>query len=265
MVKLLDRNGCPITCLNEWPEPQKKDQWKSGRSAMELARFWTETYPPGTVPPPYRDLLNQKFPGIQFHEGRPELGTPLPPKGSRGPRMHDLHLWSSWSGGVLTVCVEGKADEPFGETICKEVKNGKVAKHANNRSKKPERVQELLNSVWGVTTPAPKQCALRYQLLYALVGTAIQTLRDQKKAKDGKGVLIVHVFETKPTNQKKLATNHQDLENFVRALPNVTIPASGIKPDCLYGPVTVTVPANFAPSGTPTLVSVYLAKLVTVC
>lgn len=266
-IKLLDQNDAPITRLNEWPQPKKPSQWKSGRSAMELARFWIETHSPGTAPPLYMDLLKQKFSGVQLHEGRPELGTPLPPKGSRGPRMHDLYLCGNWSEGSLTVCVEGKADEPFGETICEEIKNAEAAKHTNNRSRKPERLRALLNSVWGVTTPTREQRALRYQLLAALVGTAIQTLYDQKKAKTGKavGVLIVHVFKTKLTDPKKLADNHQDLENFARALPNVAIPASGIKPDCLYGPVTVTVPADFVPSGTPTPVSVYLAKLVTVC
>ena len=255
-MKLLNKNGCPITCLNEWPH--REDHWQSDHSAMELARFWTETCQPDTVPPLYRDLLEQRFPRVQLHEGRPELGTALPPKGSHGPRMHDLYLRGSWSGGSLTVCVEGKADEPFGGKVYEQVKN-----HSS-----PQRLQELLKSVWGITTPTREQYALRYQLLAALVGTAIQTLHDQKKANEkvGKGVLIVHVFETKSTTRDKLDRmdrNHQDLENFARALPAVTIPASGIKPDCLYGPVTVTVPADFAPSNTPTPVSIYLAKLVT--
>lgn len=220
---------------------------------MELARFLTETHPPGTEPPLYMNLLKQKFPRVQLHEGRPEWGTSLPARGKA--RVHDLHLRGSWSGGSLTVCVEGKADETFDKAI----------RDKNHSSRK--RLQELLKSVWGVIAPTPQLGALRYQLLAALVGTAIQTLRDQEKAneKDGKGVLIVHVFKTKLTDPKKLADNHQDLENFARALPNVTIPASGIKPDCLYGPITVTVPADFAPSGKPARVSVYLAKLVTVC
>ena len=259
-MKLLDQKCRPITCLDDWPH--RKEHWKSGRSAMELARFWTATHPPGTVPPLYIDLSKQEFPGVQLCEGQPEFGTPLPPKGSKMPRMHDLHLRGSWSGGALTLCVEGKADESFGnETI------SKAAKHANNRSQKPERLRALLESVWNVTTPTPEQRDLCYQLLYALVGTAIQTLRDQKKANEkvGKGALIVHVFKTNLTTQRNLDKNHKNLENFARALPNVTIPASGIKPDCLYGPATVTVPADFSPSGTPTPVSVYLAKLVTVC
>ena len=73
-----------------------------------------------------------------------------------------------------------------------------VAKTQNSNSQKPERLQELLKSVWGVITPTPQLCALLYQLLAALAGTAIQTLRDQKKAgtEDGEGVLIVHVFHT---------------------------------------------------------------------
>ena len=253
-VKLLDQKCRPITCLNEWPRPQDpKKHWKPCHSAMELARFWTETHPPGTEPPLYMNLLKQKFSGVQLHEGRPELETSLPAKGKG--RVHDLHLQGSWSGGALTVCVEGKANETFDDAI-------RDKKHSS-----PKRLQELLHSVWGVINPTPEQSALRYQLLTALVGTAVQTLRDQKKAKaedgTGMGMLIVHVFETKLTDPKKLADNHQDLENFVRALPNVDIPKSGIKPDCLYGPVTVTVPADFAPSPTP--VSVYLAKLVTVC
>ncbi len=267
MFQLINDKGNVITHLDDWTRPKKKGQWKCGRSAMEFARFWTDPQLSGIVPPDYEKLLYPVFPGIEFHEGRPEWSTSLPPKGSPGPRMHDLLLLGKWPSGSLTVCVEAKADENFGETISQYEKRAVRELKSKEDSQMKTRLEDLLECVWGVRQPTGSLSRLRYQLLHALVGTAIQALIDVGKAGNapsGTGVLLVHVFETCLTKKRKLEKNQQDLERFGYALPNVTIPATGIVPGCLYGPAAVTVPVDFAPLGCPTLVNVYLGKLATI-
>ena len=265
MFCLINEENICITSLDGWP--RKESQWKEGRSALELARFWTVTHSCGTVPPNYLEMLERGFPGIVLHGGRPERPTSLPPKGSQGDRMHDLHLWGTWSSGSLTICVEAKADEPFGKTIDKEWIEAKKTLVTKPGSQKKTRLEDLLECVWVVRQPMSSLSELRYQLLYALVGTAIQTLQDADKADQsayGTGVLLIHDFETDRTERCKLKQNQRDLEKFMRALPNMIIPATGIVPGFLYGPARVSVPGDFAPSGRTTPVCVYLAKLITV-
>jgi len=266
VFRLINTQGNYITNLDDWPEPKNMSQWEDGRSAKEFARFWTETHSCGSVPSDYLKLLEKGFPGIKFQGGRPECSTSLPPRGSRGPRVHDLHLWGTWLSGSLTVCVEAKADELFDETISQYKVNAKQKLESNPQSRQKERLEDLLDIVWGVRKPTESQSSLRYQLLHALVGTAIQALIDIRvagNASSGTGVLLIHVFETDKTERHKLEKNQRDLERFVHELPEVTTPETGIAHGCLYGPAKVSVPADFIPLGCASIVEVYLGKLVT--
>ena len=244
----------------DWP--RSKGQWKPGRSAKELARHWTKTHSIGTVPPDYRNLLCPRFPGLTFHKGRPEHTTPLPPKGSSGPRTHDLLLRGRWKKGSLTVGVEAKADELFDETLEKAWEKAEKALKKRPSSRARQRLKELLEWVWRTRQRTDSLAKLHYQLLFALVGTAIQACIDSRREGEagcGTGVLLIHVFETGKTRSKELEQNQRDLERFTRALPGVAIPAGGMAPGCLYGPATVNVGADFAPSGKATPAAVYLA------
>ena len=264
MFCLIKEGDNRISGIDDWP--RREDKWSSGRSAKELARHWTETHLCGTIPPDYTELLCPAFPGIEFYVGQPEFPTSLPPKGSKGPRMHDLRLWGTWHSGSLTVCVEAKADESFEETIGTNWVEAKKTLASNKSSLKKRRLEDLLECVWGVSEPSSLHCELRYQLLHALVGTAIQTLIDANETEEsacGNGVLLIHVFETNRTKREGLKRNQQDLESFIRALPRVAIPATRVMPRCLYGPAKVSVPADFVPSGLPTVVNVHLGKLTT--
>ena len=267
VFRLINTKGSYITKLDDWPKPKNMNQWKDDKSAKEFARFWTVTHPCGSVPPNYLEMLERGFPGIELQGGQPECSTSLPPKGSNGLRMHDLHLWGTWTSGSVTVCVEAKADEPFKETFCQYITKAKKKLKSNPRSDMKDRLGSLLDCVWGVKQPSDSLTDLRYQLLHALVGTGIQALKDTEnpgKVARGTGVLVIHVFETDKTKRGKLERNQRDLEKFIRALPNVAFPATGVVPGCLYGPATITVPADFAPLGCPTLVDVFLGKLVTI-
>ena len=267
MIRLINGKGNCITELDEWTRPKRPYHWQPWRSAMELARFWTETHICGTVPPDYREILEPEFPGFSIHVGRPEHPTYLPPKGSAGPREHDLHLRGTLPSGSLTACVEAKADEPFGKTINEKWIQAKKTLERKPGSKMKTRLEDLLECIWGLRQPMSSLSELRYQLLHALVGTAIQTLQDADRADQsayGTGVLLIHVFESDWTGRSKLEQNQRDLENFMRALPNMVIPATGIVPGCLYGPAKVSVPTDFAPLGGRTLVDVFVGKLVTI-
>ena len=242
MIRLINAKGSYITKLDDWPKQKDMSQWVDGKSAKEFARFWTETHSCGSVPSGYMEMLEREFPGINFLRGQPECPT------------------------SLTVCVEAKADEPFKNTISQYKVNARKKLESNPRSRQKERLEDLLDSVWGVRKPTESQSSLRYQLLHALVGTAIQALIDVGKAgnaSSGTGVLLIHVFETDKTERQKLEKNQRDLERFVHALPNVTIPEAGIVPGCLYGPAKVSVPVDFVPLGCSAIVDVYLGKLVT--
>lgn len=267
MFCLIKEGDNRISGIDDWPRPRKEDQWSSGRSAMEFARYWTESHLCGTIPPDYTELLCPAFPGIELHVGQPEFPTSLPPKGSRGPRIHDLHLWGTWHSGSLTVCVEAKADESFEETIGKNWTEAKKTLASNQSSLKKRRLEDLLECVWGVRQPTASLSKLRYQLLHGLVGTAIQACIDSKSAGDvacGTGVFLIHVFETGKTERKKLKQNQQDLVRFVHALPYVSISTTEILPGYMYGPATVNVPAGFPPLSKAKPVNVYLAEIVTV-
>ena len=267
VFRLINAKGSYITKLDDWPKPKNMNQWKDGKSAKEFARFWTETHSCCSVPSSYLKLLGQGFNGIEFQGGRPECSTSLPPKGSSGHRIHDLHLWGTWTSGSLTVCVEAKADEPFRETIYQYITKANKELESNPRSEKNARLESLLDCVWGDKQTSDSLTDLRYQLLYALVGTGIQALIDaeeQGKVACGTGVLVIHVFETDKTERGKLKRNQRDLEKFMRALPKLALPATRVVPSRLYGPVTIAVPADLAPSGCSTLVDVFLGKLVTI-
>ena len=81
---------------------------------MELAKAW---FRPGvlTVPDEFQVLLgsNSRLDGLQLVSGTPELVTPLPERGEG--RNHDLALVGETPREKVTICVEAKADEPFGD------------------------------------------------------------------------------------------------------------------------------------------------------
>jgi len=81
---------------------------------MELARSWFHSGSP-VCPHELQELLKSHplTNGCDFLEGQPELVTTLPERGEG--RNHDLWLRALCLAGSVTVCVEAKADEAFGD------------------------------------------------------------------------------------------------------------------------------------------------------
>lgn len=180
MLRLSTPQGSPITCYQEWTKPKKDYQWKAGRSAMELARSWFRHAHP-SPPDELISLLHSstRLQSIQLTSGIPELVTPLPERGEG--RNHDLALVGNTDTEQVTITIEAKADEPFGNDTILEYWYKAIKKRgAGTPTRVPERIEQLLAMVdpSGVPVSESKWKNIRYQLLTALCGTILQAKID---------------------------------------------------------------------------------------
>jgi len=225
---LTDRSGKAISDWRAWTRPKRDYQWRAGRSAMELARAWFVA-PMPTCPPEVTDLLatHRRTSALTLIQGFPEYVTSLPERGEG--RNHDLLLIADGDTGRAVISIEAKVDESFGETIGT---YWAKAKQSTAPTRAPERIEALLSIAFGASARPDRNPwrPLRYQLLTAVTGTAIEAARRQAAA----AVVIVHEFRTESTDHDNVAVNTEDFQSFVGALV-------GLSPDQvidgrLYGP-----------------------------
>ncbi|MEO6516281.1 MAG: hypothetical protein ABIP18_11660 [Steroidobacteraceae bacterium] len=212
VMNILNRTGEAISSIEQWTPPKKKIHWKPGRSAMELARAWCPASGPA-CPADIATLLSSHdwTRNIQIEETRPEHVTPLPERGEG--RNHDLWAKCSVDGRPFTLCIEAKADEPFGETI------GDTCASALKRSEATggvRRARALLHMVFGTEAEPDREpyASLRYQLLTAAAGTALQSRADGALT----AALVIHEFQGASTSAPLLQRNAEDLAVFLKVL-----------------------------------------------
>lgn len=168
-------------------------------------------------------------------EGIPEHVTPLPERGEG--RNHDLLLYGRGAHGGVVVSVEAKVDEPFGETIGAYFDQARASAVP---TRVPDRIDALLTMVFGNTARPDTDPwrALRYQLLTAVAGTAIEAShRDVATA-----VVIVHEFLTANMDDRSVKVNADDFRAFVGVLCAVS--ASEVTEGRLYGPAVLAQGAH---------------------
>ena len=199
------------------PPERKARQWKEGRSEFELARCWTMSGAVA-VPPEIMQVLDahEGTSHTAIKSGRTQHETPLP-FGDRAPRCHDLLLLAERYGEVTAICVEAKADEPFGRTVAEELREAR--KRQGTRF--PERLDWLTSSLLGI--PAFRNgrslelsdavADLRYQLLTAVAGTLLEAKARQATT----AILLVHEFRTHATDDGNLRDNAEALNRFMSA------------------------------------------------
>ena len=253
---LVNAAGNKITGISEWPQP-KRGQWVDGRSAKELAKHWING---AGIPSDVLELLEKRFGELTLSKGQPEFGTNLPPSNSAGPRMHDLWFLCDHSKlGTITVCVEGKADETFSQTISKYEEDAQKKWEENSQSQAVNRLVELKKMIWDRRTP-PNVGDLRYQLLSGLAGTGIQAAQDGSST----AVFLIHVFETSETLSFERARNDHDLYRFVETVSESNFTKKWSTRDGHFiAKTTVTVHKDFTGTDKAKDVEVYIAKLVT--
>ncbi len=246
---LMDDAGRFISKWEDWTKPKRGYQWKAGHSAMELARAWFRT-PKSSCPGEVTALLESHSAtrGITLKTGRPEYVTPLPERGEG--RNHDLWLKGDGPIGRVTVCVEAKAGENFGDLLGKQLQ---VARKRQANTGAPERARALLTLLYGGehNPEAAPWRALRYQLITAAAGTALQAKIDSSAA----AILVIHEFQSALTGPMRLATNQADLDSFVASLDPAT---PHVTEGQLIGPIALPVSA-LLPNG----MAFYIGKVVT--
>jgi hypothetical protein len=229
-VVVRSRKGDPLPDLAAWHQfapPAGKHQWVEGRSAVELARAWTE----GDGEQGLRRLLDShpQTSVLEISHATAEAQVSFDAY-SGGKRNHDLLVHAMCQGGPTAIGVEGKADETFGQTVGAYHAAAQKLVAAGNPTNAPLRLQGLLADLAGTTLDErPELGALRYQLLSGIAGTLAA-------AKTGQAVFLVHEFVTDKTSRETRDVNHADLALALRALFELDAPTEGM---WLAGPVRV--------------------------
>jgi hypothetical protein len=194
--------------------------WKDGRSAKELARAWTRGPLHTTqVPSELASLLEvpEVLRGFRCATVHVERQTPLP-DGQRGPRHHDLVAYGMAGGLRLVICVEAKADEPFGPLI-KDVFAEHDAASTPGTTTRPmttgrrARAEVLTRLVFGRDVDEEIK-GLRYQLLHAVAGT----VEEARASEAPRACFVVHEFVGAATTPDRVKANGSDLDAFAHAL-----------------------------------------------
>jgi hypothetical protein len=154
--------------------------WRVGRSAYELAHAWQNAV--GFPPKIAEALATGSFAPIEMLFGFPEHKVKIEGRGAGSAsdlfviarRVHD--------GGLVTIAVEGKVEEPFD----KPVSDWLTAAKDGNRKKRLDGLAGLLE------LDADKLGEIPYQLLHRAVAPILEARR--LNAQDA--VLLVHSFST---------------------------------------------------------------------
>ena len=222
-------NGTPITNWEMWTRPKKDYQWEPERSAMELAKSWFRQSS-ASAPKELLQLLysSARLKGLRLIRGVPEHVTSLPERGEG--RNHDLWLLGRTDQEQITICIEAKADEPFGnETVAEYRLSANKRRGSGESTRVPERIDQLLALVPASDHQWDK---IRYQLLTAICGTAIQAQRDGSTL----AVFVVHEFHTRKTTLDKLLANKKEFDLFMSVITGFYKP---VIEGTLYGPFIV--------------------------
>ncbi|WP_319583224.1 DUF6946 family protein [uncultured Pseudodesulfovibrio sp.] len=170
----------PTRSAEDWRDflasPEK--QWKNGYSAKELAYAWesAEGWPPEVA-----TLLKStaEFADLKMNLAIPEHKVPLP--GAGNPSQNDLFVLAADGSGAVTIMVEGKATETFGQPL---------GKWRQNASDGKRRRLAHLQQVLGLLSDLPD--STRYQLLHRTASALMEAQRFQARA----AMLVIHSFSS---------------------------------------------------------------------
>jgi len=173
----------PALSPDDWKQfladPEK--QWKTGYSARSMAYCWQEA---DGIPQDVAAVLNQS-PTLQNIEAIfviPEHKVPLP--GGSRESQNDAWVLAQCDSDLVSIAVEGKVSEPFGDL---------VGDWFANPSKGKETRLKFLCDKLGVTFPPPND--VRYQLFHRTVSAILEAERFNANH----AVMVVHTFS--PTNE----------------------------------------------------------------
>lgn len=227
-MKISNKNNRLITDLESWKtafievdkkskEDNGKNNWKEGRSACTLAKYFTtpniEESNGIKKIKEYLEALG--FSNLKFNSAEIEHRSPFD-KYKGGTRMQDLVIWGESEKGSILVCIEAKVDEEFNELLNEAYKKAKQEKIKDPNSNRQNRIEELCDKYLNVSAESinsENKNNIRYQLLYYLAGSICEA------EEYGNVVFMpIMVFKTNKYNETIGEMNRKDYEQFIEAL-----------------------------------------------
>jgi len=215
-MKIIDNHGNEIQTLDDWAKiyntPRGKVHWKEGRSAYSIADYVINHNGLAKISDRVAEVLDE---GVEFSKVTPELELRIDEYG-RG-RVHDLGIYGhTTSSNSIFIGLESKVDESFNRSIGEVYLEAKAKQIGGSRTKAPDRIEELLKKHF--RKPDKNVFQLRYQLLYATVGTLA--------AKQDISVMYILVFKTDLYDDLKALDNLKDYIAFINANRSEELPSS---------------------------------------
>jgi len=173
--------------------------WKTGYSAKALAYSWQEADDfPRSVKRVFKNSGIELFRDIEMLIALPEYKVPLP--GGRRASQNDIFVLAKGNGQLISIVVEGKVDESFGEVIGDwKLKDG---------GGKKVRLKFLCDVL---QLDVNKIDHIRYQLLHRTASVVIEA----KKFNAQNALMLVHAFKkTKEHYDQSFRDYGQFLELF---------------------------------------------------
>jgi len=199
-------------------EPDK--HWKTGYSAKSLAYCWHKA---NDFPLSVKRVLEQSklriFQDIEMLLAFPEYKVPLP--GGRRASQNDIFILAKGDKQLISITVEGKVKESFGELVCEW------------KSDKRKGKQIRLNYLCGLLHLDEGQIGyIRYQLLHRTASAIILA----KRFNAPNALMLVHSFSQQGEQENE---NFQDYYQFLSLFGligkmNALTPATDIDGISLY-------------------------------
>jgi len=160
-------------------DPEK--HWRKGYSASALAYCWQEADGfPDRVTRTFEKSDIDLFQNIEMLLAIPEYKVSLP-GGSRSSQ-NDLFVLAKGGGQLISITVEGKVLEPFGDTVFKWLENSS-----------PGRKKRLKFLCSELGLEVDRLSNIRYQLLHRTVSAILEA----KRFNASHALMLVHSFSSK--------------------------------------------------------------------
>lgn len=209
-MKIIDYHKNQINNMNDWEVKffkgtQKEQHWKVGRSAHALAEFVMNKNGAEKIADIVSNVIGKK---VVLEKAVPEWEIRFDEFGHG--REHDLGIWGTIeeTNKSIFIGIEAKVDESFGSSVADAYIIAKTKQLNEISTNAPNRVEKLLQRNFKPVKLS--HWNLRYQLLYATVGTICE--------KADNYVLLVIVFKTNMYDELKGKGNYKDYLNFLKAI-----------------------------------------------
>jgi hypothetical protein len=187
----------------------QEKQWKEGCSAYELAHCWENASNlPSCVQRVFKQSQLPLLQNVETLYGFPEYKVSLP--GGTASSQNDLYVLAKANEDLLTIMVEGKVSEPFGETV----ESWKGKEFSDGKRKRLNYLLDLLN------LNEENILDKRYQLIHRTASAIIEA----NNVKSKNALMLVHSFSEK-------GKWFEDYEAFVELFDLTP------KKDAIVGPV----------------------------